>query len=365
VEEKTYWLGFSVFPGVGPKRFALLLKKFGSAKDMWNASSTDLGNVIGKELTKKFDNFRSSFSLHSYTKSLSKMSVSFLTLTDKAYPKLLKEIDDPPFILYIKGIDHLNDIYHLSGKVVGVVGTRRITSYGTDVTRMITRELVRAGCVIVSGLALGVDAIAHETTIDLGGKTIAVLGCGVDLCYPSSNQHIYNSILASGGLVVSEYPLSMQPSKGSFPSRNRIIAGLSDAVVVTEGDMDSGALITAEEAIKNGRKVFAVPGPITSSLSKGPLKLLQQGAKIVTSGGDILKELNVTTNPPSLKLRRAKGETVEEQRIIDLLENEELYIDELIRETGLQAAKLGVILSMMEMKGCIKSTQSGKYHKGE
>lgn len=365
MEEKTYWLGFSVFPGIGPKRFALLLKKFGSAKDMWNASSTDLENVIGKELTKKFDNFRSSFSLTIYTKTLGEKHISFVILSDKAYPILLKETIDPPFVLYVRGIDHLNDIHHLSGKVVGVVGTRRITSYGIDATRMITRDLVCAGCVIVSGLALGVDAIAHETTIDLGGKTIAVLGCGVDLCYPSSNQRIYSSILANGGLIVSEYPLGMQPSKGSFPSRNRIIAGLSDAVVVTEGDTDSGALITAEEAVKNGRKVFAVPGPITSSLSKGPLKLLQQGATIVTSGRDILKELNVTANPSPLKLRRAKGETVEEQRIIDLLENEELYIDELIRETGLQAAKLGVILSMMEMKGCIKSTQSGKYHKGE
>ncbi|MDP3941560.1 MAG: DNA-processing protein DprA [bacterium] len=363
MDERNYWLGFSIFSGIGPKRFSLLLEKFGNAKDAWRSARAPLAETIGRTLADKFVAFRESFLLQDYLKRLHAEGVSFLTLDDKEYSVLLKQIKNPPFVLYVKGNI---GILHPEGsqskdtpKRVAIVGTRKITSYGRDVSEMITTDLVHAGCIIVSGLALGVDAVAHKTALENKGKTVAVLGCGVDLCYPVANQALYNSILTDGGTIVSEYPLGQQPSKGSFPSRNRIIAGLSEAVVVTEGTEDSGALITAEEALKNGRKVFAVPGPITSSLSKGPLKLLQQGAKLVTGGEDILKELHIAANHPSLKIRRVKGETKEEQMIIDLLEGEALFFDELVKKTKIPAASIGEILSLLEVKGFITNSPDG------
>lgn len=361
MDDRIYWLGFSAFPGVGPVLFRSLLGRFGTAKTAWTASESDLREILKTKLTEKFLIFRNTFDLEGYVEKLHEKEVGFLTLSDDLYPHLLSKIENPPFVLFIKGN---RAIFHVtqeasrdSRKFVGIVGTRKITSYGREVTQMITRDLVNAGCVIVSGLALGVDAIAHKTTIENGGKTVAVLGCGVDLCYPTTNQSIYNSILASGGAIVSEYPISQQPTVGSFPARNRIIAGLADAIVVTEGAEDSGALITAEEELKNNRVVFAVPGPITSSLSKGPLRLLQQGAKVVTAGQDILKELQITTNPPSIRLRVVKGDTKEEQDVIDILQGEQLLFDEIVSRTKVPASILSMTLSLMEMKGIIRKNE--------
>jgi DNA processing protein len=231
---------------------------------------------------------------------------------------------------------------------------------------MFTTELVSAGCVIVSGLALGVDSIAHAATVAAGGKTIAVLGCGVDCCNPRENQAIYTSILESGGVMVSEYGLGMQPTKGSFPSRNRIIAGLSRGVIVTEGAAGSGSLITANDAFANERKVFAVPGPITSSLSLGPYELLKKGGTLATSAKDVIEGLGIKgRNPPSLKLRRVKADTKEEQVIIDLLQNENLHIDEIGRQSGIGASQLGSLLSLLEMKGIIKTLDAGLFSMNE
>lgn len=366
MQERDFWLGFSVFPGIGPILFQALLEKFGSAKDAWNGSDKDLRDVLKDKLTEKFVAFRKRYSLEDYARRLLVQGVSFLTLGEDGYPELLKQIKSPPFVLYVKGSIDIFDERGVKGdkrdgrakgRFVGVVGTRKITSYGKDVTQMIVTELVSAGCVIVSGLAIGVDAVAHKTTIENHGKTIAVLGCGVDLCYPTANQALYNSILENGGAIVSEYPVGQPPSIGSFPSRNRIIAGLSEAVVVTEGAEDSGALITAQDAILNGRKVFAVPGQITSSLSKGPLKLLQEGAKMVTGGGDILSELGITKYEVRSKQRVIKGETKEEQAIIDLLQSEPLLFDEIVKMTKKPAIVLLSVLSMLEVKGVIRKNE--------
>jgi len=297
-----------VFSGIGPMKFKKLLLGFGSAKNAWGASKPDLINALGEKLADSFDKFRDEFSINDYTKRLQALNVSFLILTDGNYPKLLSQIKNPPFVLYIKGDKEIlpfaqNDpstgsplrqgYAGQAGQAIAVVGTRRTTQYGREVTKILTEELVASGFTIVSGLAIGVDAISHKTAIENGGKTIAVLGCGVDCCYPLSNQHIYNSIVKGSGCVVSEYPLALRPTRGSFPVRNRIIAGLASGVLVTEGAEDSGSLITADYARKFGRPVFAVPGPITSSLSKGPYKLIQKGAKLVTKAEDILKEFKI------------------------------------------------------------------------
>lgn len=365
--EREYWLGFAIFPGIGPKKFEVLLQTFGSAEKAWKADEASLQDCLGKILSAKFISFRQTVSLEKYWEQMEKKQVWFVTLQDDEYPVLLKEIDSPPFVLFGKGSTEIlrstlpagrqgqHDIY------IGVVGTRKVTSYGRQVTEMITKDLVNAGCIIVSGLALGVDALAHQTTLDENGKTIAVLGCGVDCCYPSTNQAIYDEILSRDGAVISEFPISMQPSVGSFPSRNRIIAGMSLATVVTEGAEDSGSLITAEDALKYGRKVFAIPGPITSHLSNGPMRLIRKGAFLVTNGEDILKECQISNVQfPMSNKKVVKGDTKEEQLIIDLLQNESLQFDELVKQTKIDASQLGTVLSMMEINGIITTEADGR-----
>lgn len=365
MDERRFWLAFSAFPGVGPVRFALLLSHFGSAKKAWEASTGDLFKInFGEKLTAKFDSFRREFSVEGYAKKLKDEEVSFLILIDEKYPKLLKQISDPPFVLYIKGKSTSNDDKKPwdINKSIAVVGTRKITNYGREVTELLTKQLVSAGLTIVSGLAFGVDAAAHQAAIEMGGKTIAVLGCGVDCVNPPSNKWLYEKIIDGNGAVVSEMPLSHEPSRGLFPARNRIISGLSLGVLVTEGAKDSGALITASDAAAQGREVFAVPGPITSSLSQGPTQLLKKGAKLVSTVEDILEELNIS-QPPSPTSSRLRGiqATPEEKKIIQILENESIEFDEIVRIISWPASHVGSILSIMEIKGMVKNTGNNVY----
>jgi DNA processing protein len=292
MEEKYYWLGFSLFPGVGPTKFAKLLQAFGSAKQAWEATPDNLKIILGEALTNQFILFRQKTSLQQQTENLVQKNVQIITLQDMEYPELLKQKNNPPFLFYVKGT--LENVH--AQKIIAVVGTRNVTPYGKEVTQTLTMQLVRQGFIIVSGLALGVDAIAHTTTVHHQGKTIAVLGCGVDCCTPETNQSIYDAILDSGGTIVSTFPPGTQAAKGSFPARNAIIAGLSQGVLVTEGTEDSGALITAQRAKELQRPVFSVPGPITSQYSKGANILLQQGAIAVTNVGDIIKKLGFENN---------------------------------------------------------------------
>ncbi len=356
MDDKKYYLGFSAFSGIGPIKFKTLLIEFGSAKNIWYSSIDDLSKIIGKKLAFKFDKFRNNFSLTDYERKLVKKKVWFLCLNDKNYPKLLKEISNPPIVLYGKGKLPIND------RIIAVVGARKTTQYGREVTKIITQGLVQNCFTIVSGLALGVDAVAATTAIEQEGKTIAVLGSGVDVCHPSTNINIYNSIVKNSGAIVSEVPLGQTPTKGLFPARNRIIAGLSLGVLVTEGEEDSGSLITADYAFKFNRKVFAVPGPINSRFSKGPYKLIQKGAKLVTSAEDILKEFkyqksNIKNANKKLKI---KGNTREEQEIIKILENESLHFDEIVRRLKLEPSVIGSTLSLLEMKGYVNN-ENGIY----
>jgi DNA processing protein len=357
MDERLYWLGFSVFPGVGPGRFKKLLQRFGNAKAAWQAGTIDLASVIGPKIASALNDFRSGFSLSAYAKKLAAAGVDYLLLSDASYPSRLASVSNAPFVLYVKGsFDFTAD-----SPSVGVVGTRRVSSYGVQVTTAFVRELVEGGCVVVSGLALGVDSVAHSVTLEAGGKTVAVLGCGVDCCSPSSNRILYERILASGGAIVSEIPLGMAPTKGSFPSRNRIIAGLSWGVLVTEGSSDSGALYTANDAFEQGRSVFAIPGPITSSLSAASYQLIRQGGMLVTSGAEVMRALGVGgKRREDRKIsNRIKGDTAEEQQILDLLADENLHFDELVKRVGISSGVLGGILSVMELKGMIGDLGGG------
>ncbi len=367
-KEKKYWLGFSAFPGIGPLRFKLLLNYFGSANKAWEAERKDLlGIGLGTRLTEKFCQFRNSFSFDKYLENLSRKNIQIMTLADKNYPHLLSQISDAPFVLYIRG-----KLDWDCSNAIGVVGTRKVTNYGTSVTRKLVEGLVDNGITIVSGLAYGVDAVAHETAVAMNGKTIAVLGCGVDIVHPVSNSTLYWTIIKKNlGCIISEFPPGMIAEKGLFPARNRIISGLSLGVVVTEGASDSGALITARYAAEQGREVFAVPGPITSQMSLGPTILLKQGAKMVTEVSDILEELNIRNKPidPASPAGRQlsdkpiseiiKNLTNEERKIFELLQNECKHFDELVKKTGFISSKLGSLLTIMEMKKIIVKSNEG------
>ncbi len=360
--ERDYYLGFSVANGIGPKKFDLLLRNFGSAKAAWEASEEKLSPILKPVLTAKFLKFQKEFDFEKYGEQLKKQKISFIALCDKEYPQLLKKIPNPPIVLYVKGNPDLLHSQILKKMRIAIVGTRHITSYGRQITEMFATDLAQAGVIIVSGMALGVDGVAHKATLDAGGKTIAVLGSGVDLPYPYENEKLYEEILDSGGAIVSEFLPGMPPSVGSFPARNRIVAGLSNGVLVTEGASDSGSLITANFGLKFGRKVFAVPGPITSPLSKAPLDLIAKGARLVTSANDILREFDIKTSLS--KITSVRGETREEELILKLLENEPLGFDEIVRLTKIDSSKLGSILSIMEIKGFIKSLSSGQFSTG-
>jgi DNA processing protein len=289
MSEKEYWVAFNVCQGIGPVRFKLLLEYFGSAQKAFEAPVEELIKIgLPKNLVSKFADFRKNFDPVSYFIRVEKMGIKILTSEDKYYPKLLKEIQDYPTVLYVKS-KSLNDIF--LKKAIAVVGTRTPTDYGRKATETIVKQLVTSGWVIVSGLARGIDRAAHQTAIKNNGLTIAVLGTGFDNIYPPENKSLAEKIVETGGAVISEFPLGAKIEPGNFPARNRIISGLSLGVVVTEAACDSGSLITASWAANQGREVFAVPGPVTSKFSAGTSELIKKGAKLVWDVNDILEEL--------------------------------------------------------------------------
>lgn len=359
IVEADYWVAFSVFPGIGPVRFRLLREYFGSAKSAWLATSTDLKKTgLGDKLVSSFEIFRREFVISAYQQKLKDMHVTPLPLDDPRYPTLLAEISDAPIVLYVLG--RRTDVPINMKRTVAIVGTRKITKYGIEVTKSIANELVHAGITIVSGLAYGVDAVAHQEVIDAGGKTIAVLGCGIDIIAPSSNASLYHAIQDGAGAIVSEMPLGLRPTKGLFPARNRIISGLSLGVVVTEGADDSGALITARYALDQGREVFAVPGPVTSVYSKGPFKLIKDGATIVENGADIIEALGLHTSQKVVH-NRYIGQTKEEQKILEILSDRRVSIDELVRLTNLTVQVVASILTSLELREIVKDFGEKEY----
>jgi DNA processing protein len=374
-DEKKCWIGFSVFPGIGPVRFKLLSDYFGSAKGAWDAPLSELKKIgLGTTRSEAFDHFRKTFDLDGYINKLSALHVSVLTLTDPKYPALLKKISDAPFLLYVRGKSGYREgsegkrekVPIHTDRTIAVVGTRTVSRYGVEVTQKLVADLVLAGITIVSGMAYGVDAVAHQAALDAGGQTIAVLGCGVDVIAPPSNRRLYQAIIESGrGAIVSEMPLGLRPNKGIFPARNRIISGLSLGVLVTEGADDSGALITARYAAEQGRDVFAVPGPITNPMSRAPAKLLKSGAKLVESVDDILEELKLEgtlRQSSGQALRKDSGQaksmydgvTKEEKKIMSLLTHDRIHVDEIVRVSGLTTAVVAATLTILEMNGVVK-----------
>lgn len=358
VKEREYWIAFSAFPPIGPKRFKVLRNYFGSAKKAWGAEREKLLEIgFSEKLISEFEKFRQDFNPSLYFLRLEKLKIKVLISEDKEYPENLKRTDDAPFLLYIIGEILPQDCLSL-----GVVGTRKITAYGKQVTENLVTDLTVSGLTIISGLAYGVDSVAHNAALSAGGRTIGVWAGGLDTVQDGFRRNLVEKIIKSGqGAIISEFPLGFHPNRSTFPQRNRIIAGLSLGVLVTEAAEDSGSIITANFAQKQGRPVFAVPGPITSILSKGTADLIKKGAGLVYNVGDILGELKMEKRREGERARRILPESREEKIILDLLENETKHIDEIARETGMESAKISSLLTLMEMKGKIKDLGGGEY----
>lgn len=294
VDEMTpYLIAFSTVPGIGAARLKLLMEYFGDARSAWRATELELRNVgLPSNTLEQLIAQRKLLNVDRYVEGLISRNIKFVTIFDKDYPTRLKNISDPPNVLFLKTNLTKEKFKDLTEKkIIGVVGTRKITSYGEEITANLTLGLVTAGFIIVSGMALGVDGVAHATAINSGGKTMAVLGAGVEIIYPPQHRDLYNSIIEHDGVIISEVAPEKIVNKGIFPARNRIISGLSEATLVTEGAIDSGSLITARAALEQGRDVFAVPGQINSPMAEGTNFLLKQGARVVTSVNDILEGL--------------------------------------------------------------------------
>jgi DNA processing protein len=354
-ESTKYWLALNKIENLGPITIKKLWEYFGSVEKIWLAPKEDIYQIEGlnKKAVKSFLDNRSKIDLEEEINNVSRQEITVLTLDDEEYPELLKNIYDPPPVLYVKG-----KTFTPKEKTIAIVGTRRASHYGKETAHKLAMELSSLGFTIVSGMALGIDTMAHRGALDAKGKTAAVLGCGVDTVYPPSNKGLAKEIETSGS-IVSEFPLGTGTEKGNFPRRNRIISGLSLGTIVVEGHYDSGAMITAKQALDQGREVFAVPGNIGLDQSKGPHWLIKQGAKLVETVEDVLDELNIVipehgTQNTELRARDYSNCSDDEKKIVSVLSQEPKYIDNISSEAGLPIQQVSSLLMMLEVKKMVR-----------
>jgi DNA processing protein len=356
MDDLRYWIGFNIVRGVGPVRLRALLDYFGDIERAWRASSEELRRAgLDRRSLENLLAARAELDLDHEVERIAAAGAQALTWESAAYPRLLREIPAPPPVLYVKGALTEEDAWALA-----VVGTRRASAYGREVTRHLVKTLARSGITIVSGLARGIDAEAHKAALEVGGRTIAALGCGIDLVYPSEHRKLAREIVANGALV-SDYPLGTPPEGGNFPPRNRIISGLSLGVLITEAGKGSGALITADFAAEQGRDVFAVPGSVLMRGSAGTNALIQDGAQVVLSAADILEELNLTMVAEQVEARQALPADETEAALLSLLSSEPTHVDELQQQVGLPIAQVTSTLALMELKGLVRQVGGMKY----
>jgi DNA processing protein len=345
-EDLPYWLALNEFHKFGPQAFARLAAHFPNMKTAFYAPAQELVKAgIPTSIATSFTHLRENIIPESIIPILEKNNIKTIRIIDDAYPTLLREINDPPPVIYYTGTFPDPNAVHTS-----VVGSRKCTPYGKQVTEELTTDLAKAGLVITSGLAYGIDEIAHRSTVNAGGITLAVLAGG--LHSPTTRgRHLANKIIESGGAVMSEFPLKTPSLKHFFPYRNRIISGLAKALLVIEAAESSGTLITARCALEQNRDVFAVPGPITSKTSAGTNNLIKLGATPTTSAEDVLNALNIK---PDKKPKIYKPDSKEEAVILTILSKSPIHIDEIIRQTQIDSARIAGSLSLMEMKGRTK-----------
>ncbi|NSW89894.1 MAG: DNA-protecting protein DprA [Firmicutes bacterium] len=369
---KKYWVWLSSLDKVSPINRLKLLDYFKDPKNIWEASEEELRKLqfltevsIGQIIDEKHKT-----QISTYMKSIAELGIEVITIKDEIYPFYLKNIYDPPVVLYVKGVLIQNE------KSIALVGSRKATSYGFEAGEELAYQLASLGITIVSGMARGIDSSAHKGALRAKGRTIAVLGCGHDIVYPPQNKTLMEDIIENGA-VISEYLPGTAPLPKNFPARNRIISGLSLGVVVVEAAENSGSLITANFALEQGREVFALPGDINRINSRGTNKLIKEGAKLTTCIEDILEELeiyNIVNNTASKRTKgndksyglhdqiNYKGLNNEERRIVECLMYEPMHIDFLVNMTGYSIKYINSVLTMLELKGIVEQMQ-GKIFK--
>ena len=357
MSDLKYWLGFNLVKGIGPAKVQALLDHFGSLGSAWEATELQLQKIgLDKRAISTFLKTRRELDLDTEMARIEKANVELLTWQSDKYPSYLQEIPNPPHLLYMHG-----NIIEADQWAVAVVGTRRLTAYGRQITKDLVAGLMRNNITVVSGLARGIDAIAHKTAVEMNGRTIGVLGSGLDCIYPAEHRELAQTIMNGHGAIISEYGLGIRPEAKNFPPRNRIISGLALGVIVVEAGERSGALITTNFALDQDREVFAVPGNINSPVSKGPNKLIQEGAKLITNVDDVLAELNLKMVAEHTAVQLALPETNEEIALYTYLSAQPLHVDELSRETGLPSNTVSSTLTMMELKGIVNQVGGMKY----
>lgn len=355
--DARYWVGFNLIPQIGPVKVRRLLDHFGDLATAWTAGAGELAAAgMDRRAVENLVAARHVLNLDAELDKVTRAGVYILTWEDAHYPALLKAVPNPPFLLYVKGEIKPEDEW-----AVAVVGTRRASAYGREVTRQIVADLVRSKITIVSGLALGIDGEAHQTALGCGGRTLAVLGSGLDVIYPREHAKLAQSIVEHGA-ILSEYPLGTQPDAVNFPPRNRIVSGLALGTLIVEGDERTGARITIDDALEQGRETFAIPGNIYRRESRCPNKLIQQGgAKLVTCAAEILEELNLTMVAQQQEVRAVVPENETESLLLKNLSDDPVHIDDLGRVTGLPIAAVSSTLALMELKGMVRQVGGMNY----
>ena len=358
MNDEHFLMWLTRIDGIGNKKLRLLLENFDTAKDIWTAPKNVLESIQGLTSNNIYNIIKSRDEtlMDSYISEMEKKNIRFISLYNRNYPPLLQMIPDPPIGIYILGNYPLKDEIFVS-----IIGSRKCTEYGRTSAYRLAKDLAAKDVVIVSGLAKGIDAMAHQGAVDAGGVTIAVLGCGVDICYPLENHKLRSKILERGCLI-SEFPPATEPHPSYFPLRNRIISGLSRAVVVAEATRKSGTSITVGQALDQGREVLAIPGKITSKWSEGTNDLIQQGAGLVSSAQDVLDALGIFQSiSKKSELQNLESLAPDEKLVYDCISFNPITIDEIITVTGSNLPAVNYILVLLEIKGRIKKLQGQRY----
>ncbi|MBS3750858.1 MAG: DNA-processing protein DprA [Anaerolineales bacterium] len=355
-ENIKYWVGFNIVKGIGPVRLQSLMDVFGDIRTAWEAAPSQLrGAGLSEKLSLRVRDVRQGVDLDQLMSRIQREGITILTWRQDGYPDSLRDIPQSPPVLYTKGEWKERD-----RRAVAVVGTRRYTSYGRQAAEELTRALAHQGITVVSGLARGIDGIAHRTALDSGGRTIAVLGSGVDRIYPPEHRTLAKEI-ESQGLVLSDYPLGTPPEGQNFPPRNRIISGLARAVVVIEAGGRSGALITAKYAADQGREVFAVPGSIFSPACKGTNALIKQGAHPLLQSRDVMDVMEFSQIPESETVQSELPSNPTEAKLFQVLGLEPLHVDDICNRVEMPVEKVTSTLAVMEVKGLVRKTGAMQY----
>ena len=355
-DQRRYWLALTMVSGIGAVRFRALLDHFGDAQSAWQARSADLkAAALSPSVIENFTRLRQDLDLDRLEAELEQRQIRVLTWEDDLYPRRLRQIDTAPPVLYLRGELLPDDEW-----AVAVVGTRRVTSYGRQVAEELGTFLAHNGVTVVSGLARGVDAVAHQAALNAGGRTVAVLAHGLDQIYPAQNRRLAEQIRQQGALV-SDYGLGVPPDALNFPPRNRIISGLSIATVVVEAGQTSGALITAEFAADQGREVFMVPGNIYAPQSKGTNRWIQKGAQPLLNFEELLETLDLTQLTQQKSARVMLPENSTEALLFGLLSQEPMHVNEIGALAELPINQVSSALALMELKGLVRQVGGMNY----